>query len=390
MGSDVALPALIRTNIGMARLEAGGYRYGCPSQFGDSERAPMAVAGAGALIVALGGGEAFGSVDGGCSFAPMDRGAAAAYYALTASSEGDGAWVLQGNVSDGEGAVARYGASGDLEELKVFAGSEGWIPDSLASWSEGERSGVLLSGATPSPRIWRGERHETADGEYWTWSSWPLNGLAVDTAHLRVTNVGESGRFWLIISDDSGRTLWHGDFDPDGPPSLSIAHAPAEILFGPVDTPEGSLALFDGELEREDLSTGAVSWVPLGDVGWTCLHELQGVVVACTLTHLLEVEAGETGAAPTTREIFQLASLQGPLTECLSEEAAQLCESDWVHYGAEAGLYAPPEVQPEPETSTSSGGGCGAARGTDSSRWPLGWMVGFVALAAWPSRRRAC
>lgn len=384
--SDAFTPSLIRLNIGLARATEGSWVYGCPSQFGDSETARMASTSDGALLAAVGGGEAYASQDGGCSFERVDRAEGSPFYALGASSDGDGVWLLAGNVGDSEGALSRLSASGEMETTRLFTGGEGWIPDSLVPWSLGERSGVLVAGASPQPAVWRGERLVTAAGTHWTWTSWPISGLDQSTSFMRLSGIDDAARFWLVVTDQEGRNLWRGTFTPDWPPVLAIAHAPVKTLKGPVVLGGRTLALMDGQLKSATASESPVSWLPLGPVGWTCLDQVGGAVVGCSLTQLERLLDDGTEGVPATETLFLLADLQAPVTACMDEDSEEQCFGDWVHFGVEAGLYDPGDpLTSAPETSSDSRG-CAAS--------PLGEPVGLgllgIAWLAWSRRRRAC
>lgn len=379
-------PSLIRLNIGLARESEGSWVYGCPSQFGDSETARMATTTDGGLLVAVGGGEAYISRDGGCSFGTLDRGDAEPFYTLRASADGDAVWLLAGNAGDSEGAVSRLNAEGEIETTRLFTGGEGWLPDSLVPWSVGDRSGVLVAGASPNPALWRGERLTTDAGTQWTWTSWPVNGLDDSTSFMRVSEIDEAGLFWLVVTDQEGRNLWRGSFTPDAPPALSVAHAPASLLKGPVTLGSRTLAVFDGELESTSASAGTSTWLPLGPVDWTCLDEVGGAVLSCSLTRLQRLLDDGAAGVPPTEDVFLLAELQGPLTTCLTQEEEERCFADWVHYGVEAGLYTPGDpLKPDPE-GASSQGGCT----TSSPPGPLWLALAWVTWLAWSRRRRAC
>jgi len=343
----------------------------------------MAATSGGELLLAVGGGEVYGSGDLGCSFEQLDRGAGEAYYSLSAQGDGEGVWLLSGSASDGEGALTRFVGAGSIDTIKIFAGGEGWIPDSLAWWSEDGRSGVLAAGAAPEPRLWKGELHDAGEQTQWTWTSWPLFGFATDTAHLRLTDIGDDGRLWLVATDGDGRTLMAGDFNPDGPPEFTIVHSPAQTLMGPVRHGQGALAVFDGVLKRGDWSSGVPTWTPLGESTWTSLGQRDGELFACSLTHIDSIGAEPGAPMPTTQTVFLLDALQGPDVSCLAQEAAQACESDWVHFGAEAGLYEPPSAPP-PEASSDSSGCSGSQSGSS-------WLLVYGALLlAWCRRDGPC
>ncbi len=379
-------PSLIRLNIGLARLVEGAWVYGCPSQYGDAETARMAATDDSELVVAVGGGEAYASDDQGCSFELLGRDEASDFYALRASGDGDGVWVLAGNAADGEGALTRLDSAGAVETTRLFVGSEGLIPDSLIPWSAGDRSGVLVAGAAPSPRLWRGERHVHDGGVQWTWTSWPLQGLDASTAFLRLAGLEPSGGLWLVVTDQAGRNLWRGSFAPDAAPSLTSVHSPVSVLRGPVRLGERYLAVFDGQLKAGPISDDGAIWAPLGETNWTCLDEVRGDVLACSLTRLERLlDDGEEGAPPT-ETVFMLAELQGPRTECMTEEAQTGCFSDWVHFGVEAGLYTPGDPLLPPSVETATEGGC-----VNGSSLPADWMMVLALTAlAWSRRRRAC
>ena len=128
-----------------------------------------------------------------------------------------------------------------------MVGADRLLPDSLVPWAVGARSGVLVAGAAPSPTIVQGERMVTDAGVAWVWSSWPLTDLPDGVAFLRITRPGNDGRFWLVVTDTSGRAPWRVSFTPGTAPALSLSHAPAATLKGPVRLGARHLALFDGE-----------------------------------------------------------------------------------------------------------------------------------------------
>jgi len=158
------------------------------------------------------------------------------------------------------------------------------------------------------------------------------------------------------------------------------------MLKGPVRFGDRHLAVFDGRLESASSSDGTLIWSPLGEVNWTCLDAVGSMVFACSLTRMDRlVDDGNTGV-PSLESLFLLAELEAPVTTCLSEEEEEQCFSDWVHFGAEAGLYTPGDpLQSSPEVSADRGG-CVTSPTSD---WGLLTLVAITGLA-WSRRRRAC
>lgn len=384
--AEGSAPSLIRLNIGLARASGASWVYGCPSQFGDAETARMAATDDGALLVAVGGGEAYASTDAGCSFDPVDRADAQELYALRASADGDGVWLLAGDASAEEGAVQRMNSAGALEETRRMVGADRLLPDSLVPWAVGARSGVLVAGAAPSPTIVQGERMVTDAGVEWVWSSWPLTDLPDGVAFLRITRPEHDGRFWLVVTDISGRALWRVSFTPGTAPALSLSHAPAATLKGPVRLGARHLALFDGELKSAAVTEDSEAWSSLGPSPWTCLDERADQVYACSLTRLERLVDDAPHPWPGSEPIFLLNELTGPDTACMSADAGLSCFADWVHFGAEAGLLTPSDADQPPSSASTSGPDCSSAPSSGWGALALGWICGL----AWSRRRKAC
>jgi len=226
--------------------------------------------------------------------------------------------------------------------------------------------------SSPSPTLILG-LGDAADPATLTWSSESLPDLPESTSHLELRRVSPEGEVWVVAATEVGRELWHGE------PSAAPGEAPrawkrvgesATTLLGPAALGERLLVVRDGHLEAEE----AGSWEHLGEVTYTALHEVDGRVVACTLTQALRLQGapeGDIGEAV----IFEMASLLAPLEGCppgASEKEA--CEGDWIHFGSEVGLLDPDQLStpavPPPSSAPAppSAQGCSSGAGL---RWEM-------------------
>ncbi len=384
---DDARPDVVRTNLGLALARADGtYTYGCPSQWGGSEQGFGAALPDRTLIVMLGKGRVYASIDGGCQYDELGLPDGVGYAAEAVAWRGR-VWVV---TRSGEGgAVVSVGPAADLREERRWGaeGGEPWTPDMAFAADEGAPE-LLVTGARPAAAVW-------ALGEDGGWSR--LEGLpdAPELQRLEVAEVAPAGELWLKASLPAGRQLWRARLDAG---RLTVAPEPLhhQVLHGPVLLDGQLVAARDGRLAVTPALGPAGSldapaaWTEHGEVAWTCLQRRGPFVYACTLPALLQVEALDGGEVPT-RPVWRLAQLGGPVEGCPpAASEATVCELDWFHYGGEAGLtarapVATPSDAPAPPPPAPDAG----CRGGAMAGWgALGGLLALISRGWRPRARR--
>ena len=369
MDETGARAALVRTSIGLAvDHPPDAWTYACPSQWGDHELARATSDGQ--TVVMVGGGDLYGSTDGACHFEAIAG--VEGWYALDAIAWAGRFWApatLGAGGDDGGLLVVEAGGSATLAHR--WEGEDAFRCDAISA----SASGLVAVGASPAPTLWR----SNGDHDALAWSSEPLADLPTDTSHIDLRAVSDEGEIWLVVATEPGRELWRSaaeGWERVGDPVVSI--------HGPVQISGRWTVVRDGVLETE---TEDGTWTVVGEVDWTCLDQVDGVVVACTLTNALAIDAIDDGGV-TARVVFEMVKLQAPLEGCPSDvDGAASCQSDWVHFGAEAGLLDPNQLStPGPSSAARpSSAGCGA-RPPGPSAWAV-WLALLMLLQA-SSRQR--
>ena len=120
-------------------------------------------------------------------------------------------------------------------------------------------------------------------------------------------------------------------------------------------------------------------------------HEVEGKVVACTLTQALTLRSEADGGIAEA-VIFDMASLLAPLEGCPPRAPEQeACESDWIHFGAEVGLLDPERLRSPALVAERERPFDGEAKveGCQSERSePVGAYVAFALMSGLMLRRR--
>ncbi|MEZ4470237.1 MAG: hypothetical protein R3F60_05420 [bacterium] len=289
---------VVHTSIGLAvRRGDGAYGYRCPGAWGEEDRVAPAVSLADGTVVVAAGGAAYRSPPGGCGFASTPLAGAGTVAAVVVSAEGDAAWVATREGADS--SIWRVPAEGPAERRFALADAE--VTDLALGPAE-----LLAAAARPEPMV---------------------IGLGAGEPRREVVQVGPAsylglraqGRF-LHATLPEGPRLFERREDGD----VEVLRA-FTSLRGPVVEGEGLLALTDGVIQAR--GPGDDAFVAGDETRWTCLEEVAGQIFVCADRRLHRRVAGGL------EEVFRLEDLVG--VDC---EALAACESQWLHFGGEAGL----------------------------------------------------
>jgi|GEM_PF-19204 len=350
---DPARPDIVRTSIGLAvSTPDGSYIYRCPSQWGERETALAAATPDRSLVILVGGGQVYVSLDGGCSASPVALpGDGDGYAADVQTWRGQGYVVVRG---DGAGELTRIGPDGIASDERQFAEV---TPDMVFPFElEDGGGGLLVAGARPTPQVWLG-----VAGAGSTALTWQQLGGLPDMAGLQrldVRAVSPSGDgVWIATGEAGGRRLWWGHVSgggnlTDSPPSWTAGDTLAALLHGPVWLDGHWLSSWDG-VSASVLHgpEAATAWTLAGANSWTCLQRVDGVAYACTLPAMVELTNMTDPATPdmttATRSVWGIQQLGPPDTACLVDDAVLSCNQDWFHFGGESGLVGrAPKTEP--------------------------------------------
>lgn len=341
--------AVVRTNIGLAfRRAAGDYRYVCPATWGSEEQfPPVARLPDGRVVVAHAGVAYLIAADGcGVSEAALpDAGSAVAIVAfgdavLIATREAAGSLLWRVNGVRAPEVVAR---------LPIFV-------DSMIA----REDHVLLAGARPDARLI-------------TWPDGAEEALGFDAAFLGLRGDGQ----FLRASTDQGVVLLERSAD------RWIERARAErSVHGPVRFAGGWLALIDGVIHQRAGEAGEL--IAVREARWTCLQRLDDQVLTCA-DFGMAVVADDL----TARAAFSLDAIVG--VDCPDDPAThQRCDGQWVHFGAEAGLFEPAapgaptepvEGEPAPPAPAARADDCSVRPRDPAPPWALIGALSGLPLA---------
>ncbi len=344
----------MRTNIGLAVSQPDGtYVFRCPSQWGDRETGLAAATPSRALLVVLGGGAVYVSLDGGCSATATPLPAGGEGYAADVQVfRGHGFVVVRGTDS---GALLRVQPDGALTIAQVF---NSFTPDMVFPFelANGD-GGLVVTGARPTPTAWCATMGPGHGVDVLTARA--LGGLPATPGvqRLDVRAVSPAGdEIWLLAGESGGRRLWWGRVNSGPLTASDPAWSPSElagVVHGPIRIGDHWLASFDGVSASLALGLGALgAWQRGSANGWTCLQRLDGVAYACTLPRMLEITSianpGTSALSPATRAVWGIQQLGPPDETCLDTAAALACRQDWLHFGGESGLVGrTPATDPE-------------------------------------------
>ena len=373
LDGDAQRAALVRTSIGLALTHPpDSWTYVCPSQWGDNELAPAAATGT--LVVTVGAGQVYRSTDGACTFEPAPAATEESWYAMDAVAWAGAVWMPA--TLEETGGLLRVSHADDVTLIKRWEVDEAFRCDGLLATSEG----LLALGATPSPTLWRAEG-DGQDPAALRWTPVPLTDLPSDASHIEPKALTDDGALWLLIATPRGRELWRGASAPGGTRTWTHAMTAEATLHGPVQVDDLWLVVQDGVLMT---ASSPDAWSPQGESPWTCLHTVGGAVVACSLTGVVEV-TGWSFNGPKTESIFEMVTLRAPLEGCPGDPAGvAACESDWVHFGAEAGLLDPANLwtsNPNAAMAPIAEEGCQATH-------PVRSLLGLLTLSLLMGLRR--
>ena len=355
-------PKLVRANFGVLHHGGDGvYDYGCPSRWGGSELAMVAYTNG--MMVASGNTGTFVSTDDACSAAQV--GVTPGQTPMALAAWDDAAWLVTRDFDLGGSVLWRVDRAGASEVLPLG----GDDPDGLL----GADDGLWIAGSAPGPFVWR---FDGAATEAQVVAAWPATPTPLDRLAPRLVTPNE---VWLVAGSGATRRLWRlRDGEVTAPlPDAGIVHGPARLG-------DALLAVVDGVLWT---SEAGGAWASQGEVDWTCLHERDGVTVACALDEVRVLAPG--AGVPSYEAVMSLAQVGPPLEAC--DGAAGQCDLDWLHFGGESGWIdstpadcpdgerevIPPMILPPVEDGCD---GCGGGR-------PSGWAL-LVALL-WRRARRS-
>jgi hypothetical protein len=337
------VPALVRTNIGLARRGMdGAWTYVCPSAWGGPELALLVADPSGSTVV-VASSEGVRLSRGGEDRFEVVRGLEGTPVALV-WAEGR-AWGL---LVEEEGAtlwsVTRGGA---VERHPIDVAPDGLLVDDGVVW---------FSGALPEPWMGRLDRGALVPLQ-------PPLGVVLDRLSPRALR-GEE--LTLLAGAGAERWLWEV---VDG--EIVDQAGPGEAVIGPVEHGGARWAVVDGVLWRD----AGKGWSATDDeVDWTCLQAGDNGVWACSLRGVLAVDPADP--IGSERLVFSLEQLGGP-----TGPLAGVCALDWQHFGGESGWLdtAPASCPDEARAAIEEVEGCGCAHGSPLAGWALLW---------WPLRRR--
>ncbi len=329
-----ARPALLLTNIGLARANAsGGFTYGCPSEWdrdGDGEYdevTPLAAATDERLVVA-GDPDLYLSTDDGCSFAPIASLEGAGRSTLALVAHLDTIWAL---IDDG--ATRSVVDTRDGEVIAIFEGDM----HSLLGLDTGE---LLVAGVVPgqAPQLRLVTMRTTGDivDERLVTSPSP----ELSRVRLRYEEVTGGPSLWLSASVAGGVALWKSDGS-----TVTELLGPQVAVHGPIALCDGVVFAAGGVLHTDPDRAPTCDLTPLDDAQVRCLTTAGDRAYLCDTFALRELKL--VNGVLTAADAFTLDQLGPPDLTCLDGARADRCESSWVHFGAEAGLLD--EVAPDPE-----------------------------------------
>lgn len=349
LAHDDGAPTWLRTNVGLAVADGDGtYSYVCPSRWDGNELARAVMSPDGEQLLVHSYGVAYLSRDGGCTFEPVTGDEL--YVASAEAIEGGFVLIADDYPDDPRPDSCRIFVlgHGGLEERDLAL--PGPIDGVMAT-----AAGYLVTGAS-----------FVAD------DTGAVRGVDVGATRLTPRAVAESGALWLHASADGESWLVHVDGD------AIEAGARYDVIHGPIRIGERWIAMLDGVV-HERVEDG---WAPLDETAWTCLQTHRGQGFACSLAGTYALAPG--ASMPEAELVFTMRQL-GPPRACGDETAVRACESDWTHFGGEAGWLeteparSPSEARRPPSTCAAGPG----ARGARS--WILVMVVLSLALAG---RRR--
>ena len=336
----------IRTNIGIAVARPGGaYSYVCPGMWESEDRfPPVAQLPDGRAVVAQAGVAYVIAVDGcGRDIQPLlDAGSTVAtvafddaVYVVTREAESSSLWRI-----DGAAQPVKVGHFETLLDSAVVDGAR-----------------LQLASARPHAEIidWAGA-DSLPERPDWDASFIALRG---------------DGRFARLSTDagvvllERGEAAWR-----------EVSRALTSI-HGPVRFGGGWLMTVDGVMHQRAGDQGDFS--PIRETPWTCLQRVGARVFACTDFGLSEVAADLT-----LTPIFALNALVG--VDCPDAETHAICDGQWLHFGAEAGLVRgpptpEPDAIPEPSAPPRTADDCAMNPTTPTSPGEGGAAVLLLALA---------
>ena len=165
-----------------------------------------------------------------------------------------------------------------------------------------------------------------------------------DEGHIPLLTAGPEADYVALRTAEPLTALMS---TPSGPRLYHIEEGTAHLIgqaeraiHGPVRHDDALYFLADGLLMRW-MNGESTS---MGPVDWTCLFEIEGHPHVCVLRnlHRVDIEGGwQTGPA-----VFRLDDFMGVDEACPGEPVLRTeCLAQWYHYGAEAGLVNPADVQ---------------------------------------------
>ena len=348
-------PALLRTNLGLARGNGDGtYAFVCPSRWDDNPLARAAASPDSTEVLVHSAGVAYHSSDAGCTFdtLPADD-----LYILDAVATDGGFLLLAEDYPDDpdthRSRLLRVDG-GRLTELEValpgavdglIATESGWLAagHSPIGFAADER-GVLATFDTDASRLTPRTRRE---GEVW----------------LRSTSAGRVS-FVRV----------RGGVAETSDVSVTSAH-------GPLWLGGRWLAVLDGTLHELEGRT----WRRVGDVDWTCLSSLEGRSFACSLEAMRDLAPGSAGAIPAATPAFSMLQI-GPPDRCGDAAAREACALSWAHYAGESGWTRTDAATSPTEPRRAPSPGCAVTRGAPSAWWMF--ALALLSLVRTPSAHR--
>ena len=370
---DEGRPGLLRTNVGLVQRQRDGtYAHVCPSQWGGLETAFAAALPDASLVGAIAYGRLYLSVDGACSFAEV----ALPEPWLASSIEAfDGRlWVLA-RAGAGEiagDALLAVDRTRRVEHVQRF--DDGVSILDVRAGPAGRAERLWAVAAEPTPALFVAEREAPA-----RWRR--LGGLPEDPPAWLELRGTSTDTVWLEATVEASRELWRVVLGADGAAATVQRVGPFARAHGPERLAGTWLAVLDGQLAAWDAR--AAAWQNRRGVSWTCLAARGARLYACDLGALHELTARPEGAVDE-RLAFDFVQIGPPRPGCPPDEpAAMACETDWVHFGGEAGwLETTPATSPDGERAPGpppERGGCSVAGGTASAPW-LGLAPALLAL----------
>ncbi|MCB9683046.1 MAG: hypothetical protein H6733_16400 [Alphaproteobacteria bacterium] len=362
---DGDVPGVVRSNDGVwTHAGDGTYTYGCPSRWGDSEQALLAVSGDGAQWLLAGADSAYWSDDGGCHADDLDL--PSGDVPVTVGWSGATGWLVTRQF-DAQTATV-WTVDGALHEAATWDDA---FPDGLVI----DDGRVWLAGARPTPFAARLDGADRVD-------ALPLPALdGID----RLTPRAAAGDVVFLVAGAGGeRTLVRSE---RGGEAVTVSD-PAFVILGPVPFGDGWMAVIDDVVHTAP-ADGSVFTAQGDAVDWTCLDAgPDGQAWACVRDTVLRVSPD--GGGYTTTSVFTLSQLAPPEPTCQDDAAA--CTLDWAHFGSENALdltdpaTCPGDARTEPGEDPD-GTPCGCTHG--GSGGALGvLLVGLAGIRRRSARSR--